>query len=118
MGTSPTRQKRPAPPPTSPTRDRDDTIAEGSAGKQQRTTAERQTLERPTTTEQPKGNIKFATRDGRQMETTSNEDAEEIENERILQEPITHATQGLDPQLMSHEERSATNERPSSLYRD
>ena len=38
-------------PPTSRTRERDDTVAEGSAGKQQRITAERQALERPTTTE-------------------------------------------------------------------
>ena len=90
MATSPTHQKRlalPAPPPTSLTRERDDAVAEGSAGKQQRTTAERQALERPTTTEQPKGKmrinaIKFTTKDGKQMETTPNEDIREIENEK------------------------------------
>ena len=72
MATSPAHQKRPslpAPPHTSQTRERDDTIAEGSTGKQQRTTAERQTLERPTTAEQPKSKmrinaIKSTTKDG------------------------------------------------------
>ena len=109
MATSPAHQKRaslPAPPHASQTRERDDTIAEGSAGKQQRTTAERQTLERPTTAEQPKSKmrinaIKFTTKDGKQMETTSNEDTQEIENERILLEPITHDTEDLDPQLVA-----------------
>ena len=49
MATLPTHQKRPAlpaPPPTSLTRERDDTVAEDSTGKQQRTTAERQAPER------------------------------------------------------------------------
>ena len=45
--------------------------------------------------------IKFTTRDGKQMETTFSEDTEEIDNERILLEPITHDTEGLDPQLLS-----------------
>ena len=83
MARSPIHQKRPAlpaPPPTSPTRERDDTIAEGSTGKQQRITTERQALERPTS-EQPKSKmrmsaIEFTTKDGKQMQTTSNEDAE------------------------------------------
>ena len=109
MATSPAHQKRPslpAPPHTSQTRERDDTIAEGSTGKQQRTTAERQTLERPTTAEQPKSKMrvnatKFTTKDGKQMETTSNEDTQEIENERILLEPIIHDTEDLDPQLVA-----------------
>ena len=109
MATSPTHQKRPAlpaPPPASHTGERDDTIAGGSADKQQRTTADRQALERPTTTEQPKGKMRtnavtFTTRGGKQMETTSNEDTEEIDNERILLEPILHDTEGLDPQLVS-----------------
>ena len=103
MATSPTHQKRPAlpAPPPSLTRERDDTVAEGSAGKQQRTAAERQALEQPTTAEQPKGKmrinaIKFTTKDGKQIETTSDEDIQEIENERILLEPITHDTEGLD----------------------
>ena len=95
----------PAPPPTSLTRERDDTVAEGSTGKQQRTTAERQALE-PTTTEQPRGKmrinaIKFPTKDGKQMETASNEDTQEIKNERILLEPIIHDTEGLDPQQVA-----------------
>ena len=87
MATSPTHQKRPAspaPPPASHTRERDDTVAEGSAGKRQRTAEERQTLERPTTAEPPKTKmrdnaIKFTTKDGRQLETTSNEDTQEVE---------------------------------------
>ena len=37
------------------------------------------------------------TRDGKHVETTSNEDPQEIENERILLEPILHGTEGLDP---------------------
>ena len=45
--------------------------------------------------------IKFTTRDGKQMETTSSEDTEEIDNERILLEPTTHDTEGLDPQHVS-----------------
>ena len=109
MATSPTHQKRPAlpaPPPTSPTRERDDTIAEGSTGKQQRTTAGRQALERPTTSEQPKSKmrinaIKFTTKDGKQMQTKSSEDAEEINHERILLEPILHDTEDLDPQKVA-----------------
>ena len=111
MATSPTHQKRPAlpaPPPTS-TRERDDTIAECSTGKQQRATArtaERQALERPTTSEQPKGKmrinaIKFTTKEGKQMQTTSNEDTEQIGNERILLEPVIHDTDGLDPQQVA-----------------
>ena len=32
------------------------------------------------------------------MQTTSNEDAEEINNDRTLLELITHDTEGLDPQ--------------------
>ena len=35
------------------------------------------------------------------MQTTSNEDAEEINNERILQEPILHDTEDLDPQKVA-----------------
>ena len=109
MAKSPTPQKRPAlpaPPPTSPTRERDDAIAEGGAGKQQRTTAVRQALDRPTTADSPKGKmrintIKFTTKDGKQMETTSTEDTEEIENETILLERITHDTEGLDPQQVA-----------------
>ena len=109
MATSPTHQERPAlpaPPPTSPTRERDDTIAEGSTGKQQRTTTERQALERPTTPEQPKSKMRinateFTTNDGKQMQATSNEDAEEINNERILLEPILHDTEDLDPQQVA-----------------
>ena len=102
MATSPTHQKRqalPAPPLTN-------TVAEGSTGKQQQTTAERQALERPTTTEQAKGKmrinaIKFATKDGKQMETASDEDIQDIENERILPQPIIHDTEGLDPQQVA-----------------
>ena len=44
--------------------------------------------------------IKFTTRDGKETETTSSEDTEEI-GARILLEPITHDTEGLDPQLVS-----------------
>ena len=127
MATSPTHQKRPAlpaPPPTSHTGERDDTIGGGSTDKQQRTIADRQALERPTTTEQPKGKMRinatrFTTRDGKHMETTSSKDTEEIDNERM---PIIHDTEGLDPQHVSQgmekEVLSTTNERPISLYRD
>ena len=95
-----------APPPTAHAGERDDAVAEGSANKQQRTTADRQALERPTTTEQPIGDmrmnaIKFTTRHGKQTETTPSEDTEETDNERVLLEPITHDTEGLDPQLVS-----------------
>ena len=81
-------------------------MAEGSTGKQLRTAKERQTLERPTTAQQPKWKmrlkaIKITTREGRQMETTSNEDTEEVDNERIPLEPITHDTEGLDPQQVA-----------------
>ena len=37
------------------------------------------------------------TREGKLAETTSNEDPQEIENQRILLEPILHGTEGLDP---------------------
>ena len=52
------------------------------------TPQQKTTLERPTTAEQPKSKmrinaIKFKPKDGKQMETTSNEDTQEIENERI-----------------------------------
>ena len=96
----------PAPPPTSPARERDDAIAEGSAGKRQRAIAERQVLERPATAEQPKGKMRanaitFATKDGKQMETTSNEDTEETDNERILLDPIINDAEGLDLQQVA-----------------
>ena len=45
--------------------------------------------------------IKFTTRDGKHMETTFSEDTEEIDNKRVLLEPITHDTEGLDPQHVS-----------------
>ena len=35
------------------------------------------------------------------METTSNEDTEEIDNERVLLEPIAHDAEGLDPQQVA-----------------
>ena len=35
------------------------------------------------------------------METTSNEDTQEIEKEWILLQPITHDTEGLDPQQVA-----------------
>ena len=84
----PKRPSLPAPPPTSPARERDDTIAEGSTGKQQRTTAERQALDRPATSEQPKSKmginaIELTTKDGKQMQTTSNEGAEEIKHNEV-----------------------------------
>ena len=41
------------------------------------------------------------TRDGKHVETTSNEDPQEIENERILLEPILHGTEGLDPKKVA-----------------
>ena len=58
------------------------------------------------TTEQPKGKmrinaIKFTTKDGKQLETTSNEDIQEIESKRILLEPVIHDTEGLDPQQVA-----------------
>ena len=43
----------------------------------------------------------ITTKDGKQTETTSNEDIQEIENERILLEPIMHDTEGLDPQQVA-----------------
>ena len=45
--------------------------------------------------------IKFTTTDGKQIETTSSEDTEEIDNERILLEPTIRDIEGLDPQHVS-----------------
>ena len=59
--------------------------------------------------------IKFTTQDGKQMETTSNEDTEEIDNGRILLEPITHDAEGLDPQQVAQGVKK--EERSISLYR-
>ena len=61
----------------------------------QRNAAKRQGLG-PTAAEQPKRKMrtnasKHTTRGGRQLDTTSNEDTHEIENERVVLEPIVHA---------------------------
>ena len=74
-----------------------DEVTEGSTSKQQKTTAGA-----PTTGEQPQSKMRInamtvTTRDGKHVEKTSNEDPQEIENERILLEPILQSTEGLDP---------------------
>ena len=80
--------------------EKDDAVAEASAGKQQRTTAEGQALARPTATQQLKGKMRInatnltANGDRTQRGHTS-------QNERALLEPIAHDTEGLDPQLVS-----------------
>ena len=56
---------------------------------------------RETSTGATQSASKFTTKDGKQMQTTSNEDTEEIDNERILLEPIIHDTKGLDPQQVA-----------------
>ena len=50
--------------------------------------------------------IKLTAKDGRQRETTSNE---EIESERNLLEPILHDTEELDPQLVSQGMKNEVN---------
>ena len=103
MATAPPMTQRPAlPMPTSSTRPLPDEVTEGSASKQQKTTAGAPVKERPTTGEQPQRKMRINamtvnTRDGKHVETTSNQDPQKIESERILLEPILHGTEGLDP---------------------
>ena len=73
------RQSLPAPPDASRT---NPDLAVGSSGKQQRTTTEKQALERHTTGQQPKGKMRintitFTARDGKHK-TASNEDPQEM----------------------------------------
>ena len=103
MATAPPMTQRPAlPMPTSSTRPLPDEVTEGSASKQQKTATRASVKERPTTGEQPQRKMRINamtinTRDGKRVETTSNEDPPEMENERILLEPILHGSEGLDP---------------------
>lgn len=74
------RQSLPAPPDAASRTNPD--LAVGSSGKQQRTTTEKQALERHTTGQQPKGKMRintitFTARDGKHK-TASNEDPQEM----------------------------------------
>ena len=101
--------------------ERDDAIAEG---RQKSNSAPQQTDRRWSSLQQQNNQkakmrmnaIKFTTRDGKQMETTS-EDTEEINNERVLLEPITHDTEGLDPQHVSQGmEKEAQQVKDQSVF--
>ena len=99
MTTSPTHIKR-APLPT-PTRERPDAHEEGSTSKQQRTSESTQQKERPTSSEQPAYRMRInavavATKAGDAATTALCEDQQEVQNEKILLEPIVTNTEGLD----------------------
>ena len=78
-----------------------DEITQGSEPKQQRTTEQQQALQRPQTQEQPTARIRInavtvTTKRGETITTTSCEDEQEAETEKILLEPMVHNTEGLD----------------------
>ena len=99
MATSPTHIKR-TPLPT-PIRERSDAVEEGSTSKQQRTSESTQQIERPTSSEQPTHRMRInavtvAIKSGDTITTASCEDQQEVQNEKILLEPIVTNTEGLD----------------------
>ena len=100
MATAPTSPTRRQPLPM-PKRQQPDEITQGSEPKQQRTTEQQQPLQRPQPTEPPATRmrinaIEIKTKRGETITTTTCEDQQEVETERILLEPMVHNTEGLD----------------------
>ena len=84
-----------------PKRQQPDEITQGSEPKQQRTTEQHQQLQRPQPTEPPATRMRInatqvTTERGETITTTSCEDQQEVEAERVLLEPMVHSTEGLD----------------------
>ena len=100
MATAPTSPTRRQPLPM-PKRDQPDEITQGSEPKQQRTTEQQQPIQRPEQVEPPATRmrinaIKVTTKRGETITTTTCEDEQEVELEKILLEPMVHITDGLD----------------------
>ena len=84
-----------------PKRQQPDEIIQGSEPKQQRTSEQHQALQRPQTQEPPTTRqrinaVTVTTKRGETITTTSCEDEQEAETEKILLEPMVHNTEGLD----------------------
>ena len=84
-----------------PKRQQPDEITQGSEPKQQRTSDQHQALQRPQTQEPPTTRMRInavtvTTKRGETITTTSCEDEQEAETEKILLEPMVHNTEGLD----------------------
>ena len=99
MATAPTSPTRRQPLPM-PKRQQPDEITQGSEPKQQRTTEQQQPIQRPEQVEPPTTRrinaIQVTTKRGETITTTTCEDEQEVELERILLEPMVHNTEGLD----------------------
>ena len=97
--------RAPAGSPTS-RRTLDDSITEGSTSKQQKTTTEQQTKERPEASAEPprkKGRINAITvqlKNGQQVTTATCEDQTEAKVEQRLMEPIIKDPQGFDQEKL------------------
>ena len=84
-----------------PKRQHQDDITQGSEPKQQRTTEQQHALQRPQEQEPPATRMRInavtvTTKRGETITTTSCEDEQEAETEKILLEPMVHNTDGLD----------------------
>ena len=82
-------------------REQPDEITQGSEPKQQRTTEQQQPIQRPEQVEPPTTRmrinaIQVTTKRGETITTTTCEDEQEVELEKILLEPMVHNTEGLD----------------------
>ena len=103
-----TPARAPAGSPTS-RRTLDDSITEGSTLKQQKTTTEQQTKERPEASAEPpktKGRINAITvqlKNGQQVTTATCEDQTEAKVEQRLMEPIIKDPQGFDQEKLKQE---------------
>ena len=95
-----------------PKRQQPDEITQGSEPKQQRTSEQQQSLQRPRTPEPPATRMRInavtvTTKRGEKITTTSCEDEQEAETEKALLEPMVHNTEGLDKKKtiegMTHE---------------
>ena len=84
-----------------PKRQQPDEITQGNEPKQQRTTEQQQPIQRPEQVEPPNTRmrinaIQVTTKRGETITTTTCEDEQEVQLERLLLEPIVHNTEGLD----------------------
>ena len=84
-----------------PKRQQPDEITQGSEPKQQSTSEQPQALQRPQAQEPPATRMRInavtvTTKRGETITTTSCEDEQEAETEKILLEPMVHNTEGLD----------------------
>ena len=100
MATAPTSPTRRQPLPL-PKRQQPDEITQGSEPKQRRTPEQQQPMQRPEEVEPPTTRmrinaIEVTTKRGETITSTSCEDEQEVELERILLEPMVHNTEGLD----------------------